>query len=188
MALLGWLALREKLTPWQVAGIALATVGVLLVVTKGDWRSLFAGRFGTPGDILVLISAPNWAVFSTLSRYGLKTHPAARMMLFVMGFGWLFTSGLLIAGPGLSEIGKLTLPGWLGVGFLGVFCSGLGYIFWYDALQVMPAAQLGVFLYIEPLVAVVVAALLLSEPLLWASLMGGAVILAGVWLVNRKAG
>ena len=44
----------------------------------------------------------------------------------------------------------------------------------------------GVFLYIEPLVAVVIAAIVLGEPVTWASLLGGAVILFGVWLVNRE--
>jgi drug/metabolite transporter (DMT)-like permease len=61
----------------------------------------------------------------------------------------------------------------------------LAFIFWYDALQAIPASRVGAFLYLEPLVAVVVAALVLYEPLLWASLLGGAIILLGVWMVNR---
>jgi drug/metabolite transporter (DMT)-like permease len=187
MALLGWLLLREKLGWVKVAGISLAAIGVLLVVSKGDFAALSTGRFGTPGDFLILISAPNWAVFSVLSRRGLQTHPAARMMLFVMGMGWLFSSVLLIAGPGLTEIEQLSSSGWLGVLFLGIACSGLAYIFWYDALQSVPASQVGAFLYLEPLVAVVVAAIILGEPLLWASLLGGVIILGGVWMVNRPA-
>jgi len=91
----------------------------------------------------------------------------------------------LFAGPGLSEIPRLTLNGWLGLGFLGVFCSGLAYIFWYDALQVIPASQLAVFLYVEPLVAVVVAAAILRERITPPALLGGTIILFGVWIVNR---
>jgi drug/metabolite transporter (DMT)-like permease len=187
MALLAWLFLKEKLGSWRVLGIALAAAGVLLVVSRGDWRSLTAGHFGAPGDLLILISAPNWAVFSVLSSAGLRRHPATRMMFYVMAAGWLFTSVLFFAGPGLSDIARLTVNGWVGVGFLGVFCSGLAYIFWYDALQTMPASQVGVFLYIEPLVTLVVAAIILSETIVWASLVGGGVILLGVWLVNRAA-
>ena len=41
------------------------------------------------------------------------------------------------------------------------------------------------FLYLEPLVTLVVAAIILGEPLLLVSLLGGAVILMGVWMVNR---
>ncbi len=185
MALLGLLVLKEGLSALRWAGIGLAALGVLLVVSKGDLAGLSAGRFGTSGDLLVLISAPNWAVFSVLSRRGLRSHPAARMMLYVMGFGWLFTSLLFFAGPGLADLGNLTLDGWLGVGFLGVACSGLAYIFWYDALQALPASQAGAFIYLEPLVTVIVAAVVLGEELLWASLLGGAIILLGVWLVQQ---
>jgi drug/metabolite transporter (DMT)-like permease len=188
MALLGWLVLREKLSLLQAGGIFIAAIGVFLVVTRGDLDAISAGQFGAPGDLLVLISAPNWAVFSVLSRRGLQEHPASRMMLYVMGFGWLFSSILFLTGPGFSDIPRLTLNGWMGVAFLGIFASGLAYIFWYDALQSLPASRVGSFLYLEPLVAVFVAALILDEPLLFVSLLGGAIILAGVWLVNRTSG
>lgn len=185
MALLGWLVLKEKLTWGQSGGIALAALGVLLVVSNGDLSGIFVGNFGTPGDFLILISAPNWAIFSTLSRRGLKKHPAARMMFYVMTFGWLFSSVAFFSGGNLSEIQNLTVNGWIGVTFLGIFCSGLAYIAWYDALQAIAASQVGAFLYLEPLVAVIVAAIILSEPITWFSLIGGAVILLGVYLVNR---
>lgn len=186
MALLGWLVLKEKLGWLQMTGIVLATFGVLLVVSDGDLTAISFKQFGAPGDILVLISSFNWAVFSALSRRGLASHPATRMMFYVMTLGWLFTNILFFTGPGPGEIPQLSLNGWLGVGFLGIFCSGLAYIAWYDALQALPAAQLGAFLYLEPPVAVVVAAVILAESVVWAALLGGAIILFGVWLVNRK--
>lgn len=188
IALLSWLFLKERLGKWGVVGIALATFGVLLVVTDGNLSSLRFGEFGTPGDILILISAVNWAVFSVLSRRGLQTHPAMRMLFYVMGFGWLFSSLLLFANAGLTEISDLSMMGWLSLSFLGIFCSGFAYIFWFDALNVLPTAQVGSFLYVEPIVAVIVAAIILAEPLLLASLIGGAIILLGVWLVNHSVG
>jgi len=186
MALLGWLALKEKLHWFQTGGIFLAALGVILVVTDGDVAFLSHAHFGQPGDILVLISSFNWAVFSTLSKYGLASHPPARMMFFVMGFGWLFTSFLFFSTTNLGEIQQLTPNGWLGVFFLGIFCSGFAYIAWYDALRVLPSAQLGAFLYFEPPIAVIVATLLLTETFSWAALAGGVIILLGVWMVNRR--
>jgi drug/metabolite transporter (DMT)-like permease len=190
IALLGWLFLKERLGWLRSAGIALAALGVLLVVSKGNPLSLASGHFGSAGDILILISALNWAVFSVLSRSGLKRFPAALMMFYVMATGWLFSSVLFLAVPGqaghaLSEFAHLSLSAWLGIGFLGVICSGIAYVFYYDALQVIPATQAGVFLYLEPLVTLVVAAIILGEPLLLISLLGGVVILLGVWMVNR---
>jgi drug/metabolite transporter (DMT)-like permease len=185
IALLGFFLLGERLAWYQVLGILLATFGVLLVVTKGNLASLTAGRFGTPGDILVTISAINWAVFSTLSRPGLKKHPATLMMFYVMGFGWLFISILFFAGPGSREILSIPTEGWMAITFLGVLCSGVAYFFWYDALKVLPVAQTGAFLYVEPIITVIVAAFVIQEAILLATLVGGIIILIGVWLVNR---
>lgn len=185
MALLGRVVLKERLGWLKITGIFLAFAGVLLVVSKGDLSSVSVGRFGAPGDRLILVSAVNWAVFSVLSRRGLKSYPAGLMMFYVMSLGWLFTSLLFFAGGNTAEISNLTFNGWLGIAFLGIFCSGLAYIAWYDALQALSAAQTGVFLYIEPLVAVVVAFFVLGEPVTVISLIGGGVILLGVWLVNR---
>jgi drug/metabolite transporter (DMT)-like permease len=185
MALLGLTVLKEALSWIKTSGILLAFAGVLLVVSKGDLASISVGRFGAPGDFLILVSSVNWAVFSVLSRRGLKSYPAGLMMFYVMSLGWLFTSILFFAQTGLAEISNLTTNGWLGVIFLGIFCSGLAYIAWYDALQALSSAQTGAFLYIEPLVAVVVAFFVLDEPITVISLVGGAIILFGVWIVNR---
>ena len=185
MALLGWTVLKEGLGWIKITGIFLAFAGVLLVVSKGDLASVSVGKFGVPGDKLILVSAVNWAVFSVLSRRGLKSYPAGLMMFHVMALGWLFTSVLFFAGTNIAEISNLTFNGWLGIAFLGIFCSGLAYIAWYDALQALSAAQTGVFLYIEPLVAVVVAFFGLEEPVTFVLLAGGGIILLGVWLVNR---
>jgi drug/metabolite transporter (DMT)-like permease len=185
-ALLGWFFLKELLGPFRILGIIIASLGVLLVVSRGDLQSLASGKFGTTGDFLILISAVNWAVFSVLSRRGLATHPPARMMFYVMLFGWIFTSIWLFGtGLGISEVPHLTSTGWISVLFLGVFGSGLAYIAWYDALKAMPASQLGVFIYIEPLVTMVVAALMLSEAVTYAAAAGGAITIAGIYMVNK---
>jgi drug/metabolite transporter (DMT)-like permease len=185
MAILGLLFLKERLAWYQWAGIFLAAFGVLLVVTKGDLASLATGKFGSPGDFLILISAPNWAVFSALSRSGLKRYSSTVMMFYVMTFGWIFTSLLFFATSGINNISSIRLDGWIAILFLGIFCSGIAYIFWYDALKVLPVAQTGAFLYLEPVITVIVAAIVIKESILLATMLGGITILLGVWLVNR---
>jgi drug/metabolite transporter (DMT)-like permease len=86
----------------------------------------------------------------------------------------------------LVQIKPIPLDGWVGIAFLGVFCSGLAYIFWYDALQTLPVAQTGAFIYIEPVITVVIAILFLRERLTFPIFFGGVLILSGVWLINRK--
>ena len=186
MALLGWVILKEELALAKIIGIGLAALGVLLVVTDGKFASSSIGRFGAPGDILILISAFNWAVVSVLSRRGLKSYSASLMIFYVMTFGWIFSSALFLAGKNYVELPNLSMNGWIGITFLGIFCSGFAYLAWYGALQGLSTAETGVFLYIEPLVAVVVAFFILGEAITGASLAGGAVILFGVWMVNRN--
>jgi drug/metabolite transporter (DMT)-like permease len=171
----------------QGVGIGLAALGVALVVTKGDAPALFRGRVATTGDVLVLISALNWALYTVLSRRGLARMPAAKMMLYVMLSGWLFvTVWLLGFGAGLQELGQLSMRGWIAIAGLGIFGSGLAYIMYYDALRELPASQLGVFLNIEPLVTMILAAPLLGEPITLTTLLGGGLIIAGIYLVNRR--
>ena len=185
ITILGWLILRERLRWDAVGGILAAAFGVILVVSKGNLVSLTIGQFGDPGDLLILISAPNWALFSVLSRKGLKTHPAAMMIFYVMLFGWLGTTVQFFMGPGINELRQLSLNGWIAVTFLGIAASGLAYVFWFDGLAKIQASQIGAFLYIEPLVTMLIASALLGEHIQGITLLGGLIILTGVWLVTR---
>jgi drug/metabolite transporter (DMT)-like permease len=186
MAVLGWLVLGERVRPLAGCGIVVATLGVVVVATRGDLASLAAGRLGAPGDWLILASSLNWAIFSILSRRGLRRYPSAGMMFWVMAAGWLLASVLFLAGPGPADVSNLSLRGWLAVIFLGILCSGMAYVFWYDALSLLPSSQVGSFLYLEPLVTMVVAAAMLRERLTAASLLGGLAILLGVWMVSLR--
>ena len=185
MAAVGRVVLGERLHGAQVAGIAVGALGVLLVVSRGDLASL-RGGFGTPGDLLVTLSTFTWALFSVYSRRGLQQHKSAPMMLYVMGSGWLLGTipWVMVGGP--AQLARLTPDAWIGILFLGVFCSGVAYIFWYDALRALPAAKVGALLYIEPIVTMAVAALVLGEAVTPAMLVGGAVILAGVRVATRR--
>jgi len=186
IAVLGRLFLGERMGLTGIAGMLIAAAGVLLVVARGDPGAIVVGRLGAPGDVLIMVSAVNWAVFSVLSRRGLKSHPAALMMFYVILIGWILTTVLFVAGSGFRGIHPLSASGWAALLFLGVVCSGVAYVFWYDALERLPASRVGAFLYLEPLVTVVVAAGLLGESMRLGTMLGGAIILFGVWLVNRE--
>ena len=198
VALLGWAFLGERLSLLQIGGIVIAAVGALTVVSGGDLRALITGRVGTVGDILIGISALNWAIFTVLSKrvIGSETHhlmgegngqgDPVRMMLYVMGFGWIFSLPGIILDKGWLALSTLSPQGWLALSFLGVACSGLAYLFWYEALGRIAATQAGVFLYFEPLVTAVVAWPILGEAMTGVIALGGAAILFGVWLVNQR--
>ena len=180
MALVAWAVLGERPGWRQAAGILLGSVGVLLVVSRGDWGALSSGRFGSIGDLLVSLSTITWALFSVYSRHVLQRHEPAPMMLYVMASGWLLGTIPWVWSGGTAEVAHFSLRGWVALVFLGVACSGLAYIYWYDALQVLPTARVGSLLYLEPIVTLAVAAWLLGEPVTLAALAGGAVIVGGV--------
>lgn len=197
VALLGWAILGERLTKQQVAGITLAAGGAVIVVSGGDLLALTTGRAGTMGDIMIAISAINWAVFTVLSKRALEmpspdvskdkaaNGSPVTVMLYVMGFGLAFSVPWALVDGGWRALATISDQGWWALIFLGVACSGLAYLLWFKALDVMPVTQAGVFLYLEPLVTAVLAGPMLGESTTTITALGGAAILLGVWWVNR---
>jgi drug/metabolite transporter (DMT)-like permease len=185
MVLISWFFLKEKPDWILIFGIILATTGMLLVISKGDLESMQYGDFGKPGDLLIFISAVNWAIFSLVSRPLLKRYSAIPFTFYTMSFGWLFTNIQFLAGAKWNELSQFSINGWVSIIFLGVICSVLAYTFYNDGLRVLPASQVGLFLYLEPLAATLTAALILSEQIIPVTLLGGGLIIFGVWLVNR---
>jgi drug/metabolite transporter (DMT)-like permease len=75
---------------------------------------------------------------------------------------------------------------WTGILFLGIFCSGLGYLFWYSALEKKDSSIVGMYLYLEPLVTLIGAYFLLGEEIKWVTLAGGGMTLVGVYFATRR--
>lgn len=80
-----------------------------------------------------------------------------------------------------------SLTAWTGILFLGVFCSGLGYLFWYSALERRDSGVVGMYLYLEPFATLIGAYLLLGEEIGWITMIGGGMILCGVFLSTHTA-
>ncbi len=101
-----------------------------------------------------------------------------------MLFGWLMLLPVFVASAGWHDYARLSSSGWAAVLFLGVACSGLGYLFWYGALERVEASRVAAFLYLEPLVTLAAAVLLLAEPVGLTTAVGGLLVLGGVVLVQ----
>jgi drug/metabolite transporter (DMT)-like permease len=186
-ALLAWRFLSESFGAMKILGLLIAFLGAILVITQGGFTADLLQLPSTTGDFLALASALNWAIFTVLSKPMLRRMHPTLMIAFVMALGWIFVLPFLARAQGWNELSRLSMGGWLAVAFLGIFCSGLAYIFWYDALAQIDASQVAAFIYLEPFVTVVVAAMVLSEPFTWMTFVGGLTILLGVYLVNRSA-
>jgi drug/metabolite transporter (DMT)-like permease len=179
-----WL-LRERFPPAKLAGLALGFAGAALVVTRGQLGAARLALPATRGDLLILASTLNWAVYSVLGHPVLKRLGATRATAGALLFGWLMLLPLFLARAGWREYAHLSGAGWGAVLFLGIACSGLGYLFWYGALEKVPATAVSALLYLEPLVTLAAGVALLGEQVHLTTMAGGLLVLAGVFLVER---
>lgn len=177
--------LDEAITTRKIAGILLGFLGIFLIITRGV-ISLSVFRFAsTFGDLLVFVSAIAWSAFTVGGKGFLSRFNPLSSITAIMGSGFLLILPLGILKGGWVSLSHLSLLTWVGVLFLGIFCSGLGYLFWYSALEKKDSGSVGMYLYLEPLVTLIGASLILGEPIYWITMLGGAMTLAGVYLATR---
>jgi drug/metabolite transporter (DMT)-like permease len=177
--------LAEPITLGKFGGILLGFIGVFLVISKGVF-SISIFRFdSTFGDFLVLISALTWTTFTVGGRRFLLKFsplPAITPIIIVGGF---ITFPFTCLEWEWNVLFHLSLSGWISILFLGIFCSGLAYLFWYSALEKKDSSVVGMYLYLEPLVTLIGAYFLLDEGIQSITLVGGGMILLGVYLATR---
>lgn len=186
IAMLGALILRERLSAPKMVGILLAACGVVAIISHGDIFALF-GRDYALGELLMVCSVFTWGLFSVLSRKALQRTATDIGMACAQLFGFLFATIPFVIMGGAAELPSISVKGWSNIIFLGLLCSGLAYLLWYDALKALPASEVGVFLYVNPVVAVIISALFLDEPVTASMLFGGLLVFSGVWFVNRAS-
>ena len=186
-AVLAAVFLGEGFGPRKVFGLFLGAVGALLVITRGDLSSRVLTLPATRGDLLILASTVTWAIYTILGRDTLKRLGSARATTAAMLAGWVMMIPFFVSSAGWQEYRHLSATGTVAIVFLGVGCSGLGYLFWYAALERIEASQVAAFLYLEPLVTLVAAVALLGEPVAVSTIIGGILVLLGVLIVQTTA-
>jgi drug/metabolite transporter (DMT)-like permease len=179
-AVLSAIVFRERFGFWKVVGLAGGFAGALLVITRGEFDSRVLALPSTRGDLLILISTINWAVYSvighaTIKRLGPRVATSGAMLI-----GVIMLAPLFVARAGWREIPHLTPIGWLAVLFLAVGCSALGYLFWYGALEHIEVSRVASLLYLEPLITFATAIALLHETISATAVIGGLIVLGSV--------
>jgi drug/metabolite transporter (DMT)-like permease len=183
-ALLSVTFLGERMGPRKVAGLCVGFAGAALVVTRGESAARLLALEATRGDLLVLASTLNWAIYTVLGHATIRRLGAARATAGAMLLGWLMLLPLFVAFTGWHDYARLSISGWAAVLFLGFACSGLGYLLWVSALERVEASRVAAFLYVEPLVTLAAAVLLLAEPVGVTAALGGLLVLCGVFLAQ----
>ena len=184
-AVLSALLLKERFGAVKVAGLVGGFAGALLVITRGQFGREVLQLPATRGDFLILLSTITWAVYSILGHGTLKRLGPTRATAGAMLFGWLMLAPFFIFDRGWQQLSHLSPTGWGAILFLGVGCSALGYLFWYGALERIEVSRVAAFLYIEPLVTLLAAVILLHEPVTATTIIGGVVVLLSVFVIQH---
>ena len=178
--------LRRGGQPWTVrawAGTLLGLAGVVLVarpeggVARQHWGGIAALQLATF----------SWAVGSLWSqatprRLPVFTAAAIEMLAGAVALG--IESRL--AGEDLARMGAASPTAWSALAYLVVFGSLVAFTAFAYCLHELPASTVGTYAYVNPVVAVVLGALLLHEPVSLGLLVGAAMILAAVLLTTLK--
>ena len=181
-----WLARaarKERLIFRQVAGILLTFTGVGMVLAERglSWQGTSLA-FG--GDGLMLLTALCGAIYGVLAQRMLSRYSALTVTTYAMVFGTLllFPAALVEGLPQAfiridEKVALLIL-------FLGIFGGALGYFLWTFALTRLTPTQVAVYVNVNPMVAIILGAVLLAEKLTGVFVVGFVTVVVGVLFVN----
>jgi drug/metabolite transporter (DMT)-like permease len=184
IALLAGILFREHFGLVRVLGIALSITGAATVIGHGRPQLLFQGALGR-GELLILGSVASWVAYTLIGKV------AMREMSPVVAVTYSCLIGALALLPpavieGLWEnLSTCSSQAWLSILYLGLLGSALGFIWYYQGIKAIGPARAGVFINIVPLSSVLLAFILLHEPVDASLLAGAALIITGVYLSNR---
>jgi drug/metabolite transporter (DMT)-like permease len=183
MALLGLIFFKEKLNTLKVTGIIIATIGLLLLVGKGNPANI--DLIKNKGDLLILSSAFTWGIYSMVNKKISLNYSPVMTILYLFIMMAIIIIPFTINDLTINSIKTLSSIGWVAILFLGLLCSGVAYVIWAYALREMESAKVGAYLYFEPFVTVVAAWIFLKEDITLFMIFSGLIITAGVYLVNK---
>jgi len=183
IAILSWVYLKEPFNRWQWLGLGVACAGVVALVYNGDLNNL--GWINSRGDVIVLGSCLPWAIYTVATRrITEQVNPLVATFWMTAIAGLVFVPYTLItSGPSLYL--HLRSETTISLLFLGIFCLAMAFWLWSEGLKRQPAAEVGVWLYVEPLITMIAAWVLIDERVTLWLLLGAVLISVGVWVAEQ---
>lgn len=173
----------ERMTRRQAAGAALAAAGMALVVLNGR----FVLHISPAGDLLALAAALSWMGYSlVIKRLGAR-YPASFIARKVFFYGMATILPVFAFRPFAATGELLARPVvWANLLFLGVVASGFCYALWNTVMRRLGAVRATNYIFFNPLVTMLTAALCIGERITAPALAGAAMILCGMWHAERR--
>jgi len=175
---------REKFGAIRIFGTLLSLCGVAVVLSNGHPTTLLE-RGISSGDLLILGCVAAWTGYSLGGRTAMKhlSPPVAVMWSCIFGSAFLLIPAL---NEGLlTDIRAASLIDWSCIFFLGVLATGLSYAWYYKGIRAIGPSRAGIFINLVPIFAILFASIILGESIGVSLLLGGAMVITGVYLTNR---
>lgn len=178
-AVIAIFVLKEKIKFWGWVGVFLSFFGIVLVV-KGEGR----GVNFEPAAFLVLLSAICTSIYFVLQKPFFKKYSPLAFTAYSIWGGSLFQ---LVFLPGFFQNIKIApIESTLAIVYMGIFPAALAYVCWAYVLSRIPASMAGSYLYLSPVLTIIIAWIWLGEIPTILSLLGGFLALSGVIVVNIR--
>ena len=180
-----WLFFRERITRIQMLGMMVATIGVFVVLIKAELENLLNLTFNS-GDLIMVIAIIIYGLFSLLLRFSPKevNHWSFLWVLFIIGAIELFPLQFLEYQAGYRM--NLSLGPILGLSYIVICPALLAYKFYTSAVVTLGVTRTGLFFYWLPIASVILAILILGEPLQNYHIMGFVLVVCGLRLGLTK--
>ena len=184
-----YLLLRERPTRWKLIGLALATIGVIVVVNPASVPDA-SGSSPLLGNLLLVIAALTWALYSVMVKRSTNGGVSAlAVTLYVTAWGICWNLPLAALELRGMSIGTITLAVIAGVLYVGIVSTAIAFYLWNKGFELLDANTAALCFFAQPVVGALLGALLLHESLNLGFFIGGALILAGALVsqINRAA-
>jgi drug/metabolite transporter (DMT)-like permease len=183
MVIIGLFSAKDKIPSKAILGLILGFAGVCVIFYE------HLGDFLNPdfsfGIMLSLIATWTWAFGSLYTKkhaLGFNPYFGLGFQMVIAGFSLFIISTF---DPNFIPIPKIPAASWWSIAYLVVFGSVIAFVAYLYSLQHLPTEQASIYAYINPVVAVLLGAWVFDEKLSFILLVGGAVTLLGVYLVNK---
>lgn len=177
---------KERMTPIKAIGIIMAVAGTVIVLSRGNLAGLLGGGFSF-GEGILLLCALSWATFVIIGKLVLKqlTPMISITWSSIIGTAMLLPAALLSGD--LGQCLHYARDTWVGIIYLAVFSTFLGYIWYYKVMSVLGPTRASLITCMVPPCSIALSILVLKEPAGWSLLVGGGITIIGVFIVNYVA-
>lgn len=184
IVLAAWLFGQERMTRRKALGSTVALAGCLTVIGNGNPLALIEGTVGV-GEWLIIGCVLSWAAYTFIGRQATKTLSPLATTLYGSLLGALFLGLAALIQGGVTPA-SWSWQVWAAMLFLAIFGTAVAYTWFSEAVHQLGAGHASIFINLVPIFAVLQAALLLDERLGLPLLIGGLLVIAGVWLTTQQ--